>query len=285
VYYLPATGFGEIKSVLALIKMLKAKNENIEWKILIQDRRHEICDLMVDYNKYIELINATEYYRLTRLIINPYGYSIYMKYCNKLIFASADAYIKPFYLNRDLNLRMIAVVKALLSVEGNDYLHLTLPHPLHYYNNLFEQYNIMKGKSVFINSNARTVKYVPKELFELIALELQKLGFETYSLIPNTNSDAVQGTVGIVATLEESLAMIQYGGALVGVRSGFIDVAADFNCIIESIYDNSFENQSYFDLKQWQGAAIIDELKYSTIQETCFKVVDNIRHHMNHIEM
>lgn len=69
VYYLPATGFGEIKSVLALIKMLKAKNENIEWKILIQDRRHEICDLMIDYNKYIELINATEYYRLTRLII------------------------------------------------------------------------------------------------------------------------------------------------------------------------------------------------------------------------
>lgn len=103
-----------------------------------------------------------------------------------------------------------------------------------------QSYDLVEGKTVFLNSVANSVHCDVGGLLAAAAKELTKKGYRVVTLTANEREQPVQGTQAIPCTLEEAYALVGYGGTLLGVRSGFLDMMVYSDCKIISVVDEGF---------------------------------------------
>lgn len=111
--------------------------------------------------------------------------------------------------------------------------------------NYIKKYDIKKGKTVFINPVAYSVQCDIKELLETVTLYLKSKGYQVITLIANDANQPIRETQAICCNLEEAFSLIGYGGILLGLRSGFMDVMAFANCKIITIDDDKYGYKSF----------------------------------------
>lgn len=106
------------------------------------------------------------------------------------------------------------------------------------------KYNLKEGKTVLLNPVANSVHCDTRELLAVTASELTVKGYTVVTMTANAEEQPIQGTQSIPCTIEEAFSLAEYGGTLIGVRSGFLDVLAYANCKIISLIDagNGLEN-------------------------------------------
>ena len=103
-----------------------------------------------------------------------------------------------------------------------------------------QRYNLIKEKTVFLNSAANSVHCDVGELLAAVATELTQKGYRVVTLTANEREQPVQGTLAIPCTLEEAFALVGYGGMLIGIRSGFLDLMVYSDCKIISVVDEGY---------------------------------------------
>ena len=111
---------------------------------------------------------------------------------------------------------------------------------------IVSKYSLRRGKTVFLNAVARTVHCDITALLAAAAEKLGQAGYTVATLTANDAEEPIRGTQGIVCGLEEAFSLIEFGGALIGLRSGFMDVMVYAGCKLISIDDEGYGFKSFF---------------------------------------
>lgn len=108
------------------------------------------------------------------------------------------------------------------------------------------KYDLIKGRTVFLNPVANSVHCDAEELLEVTATELMAKGYRVITLTAGEGKPSIPGTKAIPCNLDEAFSLVKYGGTLIGVRSGFLDVLAYAKCKIISILDEGNGLEAFF---------------------------------------
>ena len=111
---------------------------------------------------------------------------------------------------------------------------------------------VKKGKTVFFNPVANSVHCDVTELFAAAVEDLTAKGYMVFTLTASDKERPIQGTRAIPCTLEEAYFLAEYGGTLIGVRSGFFDVLVYAKCKVISLIDSEYGLRRFYCLEDLQ---------------------------------
>ncbi|WP_298022556.1 hypothetical protein [uncultured Dysosmobacter sp.] len=112
------------------------------------------------------------------------------------------------------------------------------------------KFKLKKGRTVLLNPKANTVCCDVLKLLEATVMELTARGYTVVTLTENDLERPIRGTQAIPCNLEEAFSLVSYGGILIGLRSGFMDVMVYANCKIITIDDKDYGFKSFFSLER-----------------------------------
>lgn len=114
------------------------------------------------------------------------------------------------------------------------------------------RYCLKKGQTVFLNPVANSVHCDVTELLVATVIDLVAKGYEVFTFTASDKEQPIQGTWAIPCTLEEAYFLAEYGGTLIGVRSGFLDVLVYAKCKVISLIDAENGLESFFRIEDLQ---------------------------------
>ncbi len=157
--------------------------------------------------------------------------------------------LRAIYLNETLSLALYA--KAIVYQIDLD----TKPEPPQIPNvdicDFISKYHVDKDKTVFFNIEANTVQLTVTKLFVELADYLIRKGFRVLTFTANDKQKPVEGSTAVPCTLEEAYRLAEYGGTLVGLRSGFLDFMVFSKCRLVCVDDPAYGAKEVFDLEKW----------------------------------
>lgn len=112
------------------------------------------------------------------------------------------------------------------------------------------RYRMKKGQTVFLNPVANSVHCDVTQLLAGVTEELMAKGYDVITLTANDEEQPIHGTQAIPCTLEEAFSLVEYGGTLIGVRSGFLDVLVYAKCKLISLIDAGNGLESFFRMEE-----------------------------------
>lgn len=112
------------------------------------------------------------------------------------------------------------------------------------------KYHLKQGHTVFLNPVANSVHCNATGLLAATAAKLTAKGYMVVTMTANAEGQPIQGTQAIPCTLEEAYFLAEYGGTVIGVRSGFLDVLAYARCKIISLIDEGNGLENFFRLEK-----------------------------------
>lgn len=115
---------------------------------------------------------------------------------------------------------------------------------------IVSRYDLKKGKTVFINPTANSVRCEVSKLLIILASDLIAKGYRVVTLTAKDEELPIHGTHAIPCGLDLAFSLIEFGGILIGVRSGFMDVMVYANCKIISIEDIDYGYKSFYSLEK-----------------------------------
>lgn len=117
-----------------------------------------------------------------------------------------------------------------------------------------ERYGIEKGKTVFFNPYANTIKAELNRFERLLAQAADMLlgkGYKVFTITANGEQAPIVGTQAISCSLSEAFHLVEYGGTVIALRSGFLDLMAFAKCRIIAIDDDDYGRKEFFKLEKW----------------------------------
>lgn len=110
---------------------------------------------------------------------------------------------------------------------------------------IFEQYNLVKGKTILIVPYSNTLGSIPEKHGKELVERLKEKG---YSVCTNVAGDekAIEGTEGIFIPYDTVLDFVNKAGGAIGVRSGLFDIVSSSESRMVVYYKKS--HQSLFSL-------------------------------------
>lgn len=114
---------------------------------------------------------------------------------------------------------------------------------------IVERYGLMKGRTVFINPVANSVRCDASELLAEAASALKEKGYRVVTLTAKSADAPVNGTQAIPCGLETAFSLIKFGGILIGVRSGFMDLMVYTDSKIITVNDEGHGFTPFYSLE------------------------------------
>lgn len=139
------------------------------------------------------------------------------------------------------------------------------------------EYKLVKGKTVFLNPVAKSVRLDTARLFQMLAGALQQRGFLVVTLTANREQKPVEGTAAVICDLNEAFRLIEYGGTVIGLRSGFLDLMAFANSKVVSVVDAEYGRRNFYKLKRLGTDADCYDITYESDQVTCGKILELVK--------
>lgn len=115
---------------------------------------------------------------------------------------------------------------------------------------LVQKYALIPQKTVCLNPVAKTVNCDIISLLTSAAAELTAKGYKVITLTAKEKEPPVPGTKAVPCTLEEAFSLAEYGGTLIGLRSGFMDVMVYARCKIITVEDAGYGFNSFCSLER-----------------------------------
>jgi len=100
----------------------------------------------------------------------------------------------------------------------------------------FENYGLIKGRTVILAPEAVTLPIVDKAIWETIAQLLKNEGYIVAANASREGISTIPGTIPIWFPLGEAIPMAELAGWVIALRSGFCDLIAAANCRLDVIY-------------------------------------------------
>ena len=117
-----------------------------------------------------------------------------------------------------------------------------------------ERYGIEKGKTVLFNPYANTIK-AEQNRFERLLTQAADMflrkGFKVFTVTANEEQAPIAGTQALPCSLSEAFHLAEYGGTVIALRSGFLDLMAFAKCRIIAIDDDDYGRKEFFKLEKW----------------------------------
>lgn len=136
-----------------------------------------------------------------------------------------------------------------------------------------EQYGLKKGKTVFLHPFAKTLRLDAAGLFQMLTQALARRGFVVVTLTANSEQMPVAGTPALICDLNEAFRLIEFGGTVVGLRSGFLDVMAFASCKLISVEDLEYGRREFYDLEKLGVNEDCHSVLYEGDRATCNKIL------------
>ena len=125
--------------------------------------------------------------------------------------------------------------------------------------------------TVFLNPYARTIEQVQFSFYEKLVEQFKNKGFSVVTILGFEELEPIQGTTGIVCNLKEAMGMIANSKGVVGVRSGFMDLAAGIKDVaIVCVYPQKCDRRDFFSFSHLEydnDVAEIEVCKQDSVDE------------------
>lgn len=132
---------------------------------------------------------------------------------------------------------------------------------------IFTEYELVRGKTVILSPYATTLADLPKHFWEALVVALQNKGYAVCTNSCGEKEPAIAGTYAVFFPLNIAPQVVEAAGTFIGVRSGFCDVVSCAKARKVILYDknNWFYNCSaykYFSLNDMGLCNDAVELEY-----------------------
>lgn len=94
---------------------------------------------------------------------------------------------------------------------------------------LFDNYEIKKGKTVLIAPYANTVIDIDENFWKLLVIELKKLGYCVCTNVGSPKEKPIEGTIPLSIEYSKIVDFLNKSGYFIGLRSGLCDIATASN--------------------------------------------------------
>lgn len=105
---------------------------------------------------------------------------------------------------------------------------------------IFKENNLKKHKTVVLAPYAKTIKPIPIKFWEKLANELLKKGFVVCTNSVGKTEPPISKTTPVFVPFSSAAPFLENAGAVIGLRSGFLDVVSYADCLkisLHPIYD------------------------------------------------
>lgn len=136
-----------------------------------------------------------------------------------------------------------------------------------------DRYGIQKGRTVFLNPFAKTLLLDAAGLFQMLTDALVRRGYAVVTLTANEAQAPVAGTAALICDLNEAFRLIEYGGIVIGLRSGFLDVMAFADCKLISIEDPEYGRREFYNLEKLGVNGDCHSVLYENERTACDEVL------------
>lgn len=89
---------------------------------------------------------------------------------------------------------------------------------------------VIKGETVIISPYSENIKHLPNIYWRLLGKDLEKLGYKVFFMLDNNIKKNDFGFPSISFDYIESIAVLEYAGHFIGLRSGFCDIISSAKC-------------------------------------------------------
>lgn len=141
---------------------------------------------------------------------------------------------------------------------------------------LISKYHLKEGRTVFLNPVANSVHCDVRQLLAAAAKALTAKDYIVATMTANADEHPIQGTEAIPCTLEEAFALAAYGGTLIGVRSGFLDVLAYADCRLISLIDAGNGLEHFFRIEKLGVNADCHTVLYDGNDEAVLRTITSL---------
>ncbi len=141
---------------------------------------------------------------------------------------------------------------------------------------LIRRYGVEKDKTVFLNPYANAVKLDVKNLFKHIAEALIERGYRVLTLTAHEAQHPVEGTQALLCDLSEAFRLAEYGGTLIGLRSGFLDLMVFAKCRMIPIDDDAYGRKEFFKLEKWGVNKDCHTVTYKTEEQALAEILEKM---------
>jgi len=132
-------------------------------------------------------------------------------------------------------------------------------------------------RTVILVPYASILSIKDKEIFELLAKQLQKMGYTVLTNVATKEQPCIKGTKPLVCSLEEIPAIAEHCGYVIGLRSGLMDLLAYCNCDVFVLYPEDYPYRRFFHLSMLElTKASIKEYELTGATEI------DVKHILNH---
>ena len=105
---------------------------------------------------------------------------------------------------------------------------------------------IVPGRTVIVSPCAYSVVGMPQVFWRVITERLEALGYSVvFSINPTHENKPVRKVKYYYSSYEESVPMLNFAGAFLGVRSGFSDIVSSATCKMIILYPKALEKNNY----------------------------------------
>ena len=174
------------------------------------------------------------------------GQHLYMLYRNKITFAFYSYYINICALWNNMTLNFPFFAKAVLYRISMSSEPERPQVPQIDLRGFEQKYDLKRDMTVFFNPTANSVRCDITGLLNAVALELKQEGYKVVTLMSDDSQIPIPGTQGIPCNLEEAYSLVEYGGTLIGLRSGFMDFLVYANCRVIVVQDTEYGLKDFY---------------------------------------
>lgn len=100
-----------------------------------------------------------------------------------------------------------------------------------YYESIFKSTGCISGKTVILSPYAKSVRQISIVFWIYLAKKLKQSGFCVCTNSAGEDEPAIVGTQPVFAPYDKSVSFVEMAGAVVGLRSGFLDVISSAKCL------------------------------------------------------
>lgn len=203
-------------------------------------------------------VSAVQVYDIKN--VEPYSYDEFKKLYNLIMFDSKSL-VQAESLHYHIFHRHIAFlsyieglhgfefysqVKAYLGCDSENDIELPkfdyeLPSEL---NTLFQSKQIVKGNTIVLGPYAKTVKSLPWIFWVILAQKLRAHGFDVCTNSVGDTEPPIDGTIPVFIPYQNLVPFIEQCGAVIGLRSGFLDIASTAKTLKIALHPKNNYNRS-----------------------------------------
>lgn len=143
---------------------------------------------------------------------------------------------------------------------------------------------VIKGKTVIISPYAYCVRLLPECFWELLAKNLKNLGYNVFFMLDEKTESNNFGFPSLFFKYIDSMAVLEYAGHFIGLRSGFCDIISGAKCnkvilypVVPETFDGSVHraDADYSSFKNMELANDAHEITVPFARDICNNEPEN----------